>query len=141
MLAFPPDQMFNTADQLSSFLMHLRLAYRASNSYHNFQHALDVFQATHMYLRCAGVVPPVAILRIPASDPRGKWRPHHEVPSTWVGILTKEDIFALYIAAIGHDVGHPGFNNIFMVRNIYVYMYNNASRVTFEKTNTLTLSY
>lgn len=96
--------------------MHLRQAYRASNSYHNFQHALDVFQATHMYLHRAGVVPPVRLLLIPESDSRGRWRVDSEVRATWVGLLTKEDIFALYIAAVGHDVGHPGFNNIFMVR-------------------------
>lgn len=101
--------------QLSSFLLHLRQAYRATNSYHNFQHALDVFQATHMYLRTAGAVPPVSILHFPESDPRGRWTAHDELKTTWIGILRKEDIFALYIAAVGHDVGHPGFNNIFMV--------------------------
>ena len=68
-----------------------------------------------MYLRTAGAVPPVAILHIPESDPRGRWRAHDELRATWIGILRKEDIFALCIAAIGHDVGHPGFNNMFMV--------------------------
>lgn len=102
--------------QLSSFLLHLRAAYRAANSYHNFRHALDVFQATHVYLRFAGIVPPVSILHIPESDPRGRWRVNAEVQgTTWVGILRKVDVFALYIAAVGHDVGHPGFNNMFMV--------------------------
>ncbi|THG98745.1 hypothetical protein EW145_g7374 [Phellinidium pouzarii] len=100
--------------QLSSFLLHLRHAYRATNSYHNFQHALDVFQATHIYLRSAGVVPPVAILHLSDLDPRGHWRAHDEIRASWVGILRKEDLFALYIAAVGHDVGHPGFNNMFM---------------------------
>ncbi|KAI5122635.1 hypothetical protein M0805_008721 [Coniferiporia weirii] len=100
--------------QLSSFLLHLRQAYRATNSYHNFQHALDVFQATHIYLRSAGAVPPVAVLHWSESDPRGRWRAHDEIRATWAGILRKEDLFALYIAAIGHDVGHPGFNNMFM---------------------------
>ncbi|KAL5522537.1 hypothetical protein ACEPAG_8553 [Sanghuangporus baumii] len=103
-----------TLEQLTSFLLHLRQAYRATNSYHNFQHALDVFQATHMYLRSAGAVPPVAILHIPDSDARSRWKPHDEIKATWIGILRKEDIFALCIAAIGHDVGHPGFNNMFM---------------------------
>ena len=29
--------------------------------------------------------------------------------------LGNRELFALYIAAIGHDVGHPGFTNNFMV--------------------------
>ena len=30
--------------------------------------------------------------------------------------LRPEDIFALVVASIGHDVGHPGVNNMFLVR-------------------------
>jgi len=29
--------------------------------------------------------------------------------------LRPEDIFALLVASIGHDVGHPGVNNMFLV--------------------------
>lgn len=29
-------------------------------------------------------------------------------------LLRPKDIFALLIASIGHDVGHPGVNNMFM---------------------------
>ena len=100
-----------TIAQMGSFLVHLRQAYRSSNSYHNFQHALDVFQATHMYLRKAGAVPPVSFL---LTDSNVKWRPP-PIRNSVVAILRNEDLFALCIAAVGHDVGHPGFNNIFMV--------------------------
>lgn len=31
--------------------------------------------------------------------------------------LRPEDIFALLVASIGHDVGHPGVNNMFLVRS------------------------
>lgn len=31
-------------------------------------------------------------------------------------ILTKEDVLALCLAAVGHDAGHPGLTNAFMVR-------------------------
>lgn len=31
-------------------------------------------------------------------------------------ILRPRDIFALLIAAIGHDTAHPGVNNAFLVR-------------------------
>jgi hypothetical protein len=44
-------------DRISSFLCHLRLIYRSQNFYHNFQHALDVLQATHTYMRSASMVP------------------------------------------------------------------------------------
>ena len=29
--------------------------------------------------------------------------------------LRPQDLFVIYIAAIGHDVAHPGFTNVFMV--------------------------
>ena len=74
-----------------------------------------------MYLRSAGAVPPISILHQPESDPHGRWKAHGELAASWIGILRKEDIFALYIAAVGHDVGHPGFNNIFMVRGSSVF--------------------
>lgn len=32
-----------------------------------------------------------------------------------VRLMTPLDIFALLMASIGHDVGHPGVNNNFMV--------------------------
>lgn len=102
---------------MGHFLVHLRHAYRASNTYHNFQHALDVFQATYMYLRAAGALPPVAVLRSPEHL---RWRPDPGKLSPLVGILRNEDLFALCIAAVGHDVGHPGFNNAFMVRSPFL---------------------
>lgn len=44
------------------------------------------------------------------------WRPEKLVESNpYLACLGNQEIFALYIAAIGHDVGHPGFTNNFMV--------------------------
>lgn len=31
-------------------------------------------------------------------------------------VLRPKDIFALLIAAIGHDAAHPGVNNMFLVK-------------------------
>jgi hypothetical protein len=77
------------------------------NSYHNFEHALDVLQAAYTYLRAAGVVPPLDIL---LPDNEGKmWRAPRAFDSgPLVTVLVQEDLFVLAIAAIGHDVGHPG---------------------------------
>ncbi|KZT23622.1 HD-domain/PDEase-like protein [Neolentinus lepideus HHB14362 ss-1] len=98
--------------QLSGFLHHLRHVYRRQNSYHNFHHALDVLQATHNFLYTASIVPPVSILLNLRDRP---WRPDKNArPDPLLTCLTNEDLFALYIAAIGHDAGHPGFTNNFM---------------------------
>lgn len=44
------------------------------------------------------------------------WRPGKSTQSNpYLACLGNRELFALYIAAIGHDVGHPGFTNNFMV--------------------------
>ncbi|KAG6856940.1 hypothetical protein H0H87_011926 [Tephrocybe sp. NHM501043] len=97
--------------QITPFVHHLRRIYRLENSYHNFEHALDVLQAVFSYLRAAGMVPPLSILHIPGR----MWASSRPVNS---GVLIKSlglhELFVIYIAAIGHDVGHPGFTNAFM---------------------------
>ncbi|TBU38768.1 HD-domain/PDEase-like protein [Dichomitus squalens] len=95
---------------LATFVQHLRQLYRQGNSYHNFQHALDVFQAVYFFLYCAGVVPSVTIL---LEDGR-TWERDKTQCDPLVSCLTHEDLFALYVAAVGHDVGHPGLTNAFM---------------------------
>ncbi|KAJ3543261.1 hypothetical protein NMY22_g3212 [Coprinellus aureogranulatus] len=97
--------------QVSAFVHHLRHIYRYENTYHNFEHALDVLQAIQCYLNTAHMVPSVTILL----QPGRMWKPSRKQNSdTLVGTLGLRDIFALYIAAIGHDVGHPGVTNVFM---------------------------
>jgi hypothetical protein len=91
----------------------MRHVYRHQNSYHNFEHALDVLQAIHMFLRSAGRVPPASILFEP--DTR-TWTPKQSAGKpALVDYLTPADLFCLYVASIGHDVGHPGVTNNFMV--------------------------
>lgn len=41
-------------------------------------------------------------------------KPKTESPSILQDVLRNSDIFALFIAAIGHDIGHPGLSNAFM---------------------------
>ncbi|CAE6369823.1 unnamed protein product [Rhizoctonia solani] len=116
-------------DQIPPFLRAVRKIYRTQNQYHNFQHALDVFQAVYWFLCRAGVVPPVQILSKAnkgASSSKfvnagvgsgqmgasGKWR--RAKTQGRIGILRNVDVFALLLAAVGHDVGHPGLSNAFM---------------------------
>ncbi|KIJ62183.1 hypothetical protein HYDPIDRAFT_176703 [Hydnomerulius pinastri MD-312] len=96
---------------ISVFLKHLRDLYCGQNSYHNFQHALDVLQASHAFLCAAEVVPPASIL----CRDGGMWRPDKRCEEDRLAFsLGNLDLFALFIAAIGHDVGHPGLTNMFM---------------------------
>ncbi|KAF9528361.1 hypothetical protein CPB83DRAFT_766981, partial [Crepidotus variabilis] len=97
--------------RITEFIHHLRRIYRYENTYHNFEHALDVLQATHCYLKSAGMVPPTAILL----EENRLFRPTKEFNgSSLVSCLGLRELFVLYVAAIGHDVGHPGFSNMFM---------------------------
>ena len=93
-------------------MYHLQTIYREANSYHNFEHAIDVFQALYHFLSQVGVVRDVQSLlsEQPREAPLVVARP----PSL-LDILEKEDILVLCIAAVGHDVGHPGLTNAFMV--------------------------
>lgn len=97
-------------EQITPFVHHLRRIYRLENSYHNFEHALDVLQAIYYYLRTAGMVPPLSILH----EPGRRWL-HKSDRGALITSLGLHDLFVLYVAAIGHDVGHPGFTNTFMV--------------------------
>ncbi|KAI0031340.1 hypothetical protein K488DRAFT_52260 [Vararia minispora EC-137] len=97
-------------ERIGELLCGLRKAYRQQNSYHNFQHAVDVLQATHHFLLSAGRVPPVSIL-MQESDKH--WVPPEGVDPL-AACLRPLDLFCLYVASIGHDVGHPGFTNTFM---------------------------
>ncbi|KAJ2925242.1 hypothetical protein H1R20_g11846, partial [Candolleomyces eurysporus] len=122
--------------QVNSFVCHLRQIYRYENTYHNFEHALDVLQATQCYLETANMVPPVTILL----EPNRTWK-SSRVPNSdaLIQTLGLRDLFALYIAAIGHDVGHPGVTNVFMVRrylSFAVGLLNSSLWPTEKRSNT-----
>lgn len=112
-----------STDSLPPLLAHLRQIYRWQNSYHNFEHALDVLQATYCYLRDAGLVPSITVLLDESHGESGAeqvthrmWKPESLLPPTSMAAsLNNLDLFVVCIAAIGHDVGHPGFTNLFMV--------------------------
>ena len=71
-----------------AFILEMSKQYKEKNTYHNFYHACDV---AHTVFRLIMV-------------------------SELHKILSPLEIFSTVVAAIGHDVGHPGVNNGFLVK-------------------------
>ncbi|KAF9972429.1 3',5'-cyclic-nucleotide phosphodiesterase [Actinomortierella ambigua] len=119
---------------LQRFVIGLRDSYHRSNPYHNFAHAVDVLQATFYFLCRMGMLPKSGtgfppILEAETSstseeDGNGNSNSNSTTTSNTTSkeprvrvhdYMRAEDIFALVVASIGHDVGHPGVNNMFLV--------------------------
>ncbi|GAA5959812.1 hypothetical protein JCM21900_001026 [Sporobolomyces salmonicolor] len=107
--------------RFKALLLSLRSAYHARNGYHNFSHAADVTQACYSFLVRMGLAPPLYLLCEDDYDAnlgqaRRKWRRNRAVEEGGMGeLLRPMDVFALMVACIGHDVGHPGLTNAYMV--------------------------
>ena len=83
-----------------------RAAYNAFVYYHNFRHVVDVMQAVFYFLIQIGTLPPYP--PTPASAGLSEVSPI-------AALLKPFDALTLLVSAIGHDVGHPGVNNAFLV--------------------------
>ncbi|KAH8552541.1 hypothetical protein BGW37DRAFT_423915 [Umbelopsis sp. PMI_123] len=94
-----------TKDNLYELILDIYKSYHETNPYHNFSHAVDVLQTTYYYLCQIGVLEP---LYPSAVRPRSKPACVSQLPVR--DIIRPCDIFALLMASIGHDVGHPGIN-------------------------------
>lgn len=46
----------------------------------------------------------------------GASREHDNARLAFHGLLRPQDVLTVMIGAMGHDVGHPGLSNVFMVR-------------------------
>lgn len=92
--------------ELKTFLLACRAAYNAFVHYHNFRHVIDVMQAVFYFLLQIGSIPPF---------PDSSTSPQPQNPSSIAALLKPFDALTLLISAIGHDVGHPGVNNAFLV--------------------------
>ncbi|KAH7381693.1 hypothetical protein BKA66DRAFT_570817 [Pyrenochaeta sp. MPI-SDFR-AT-0127] len=94
-----------TEDELVVFLLASRTAYNEFVKYHNFRHVVDVLQALFHFLVRIGTLPPYPLNITSTSTPK----------SPIAELLKPFDALTLLISAIGHDVGHPGVNNAFLV--------------------------
>ncbi|KAL1311716.1 hypothetical protein AAFC00_001816 [Neodothiora populina] len=94
-----------STDDLTTFLMACRKAYNDFVLYHNFRHIVDVLQATFYFLLKIGLLPPY---------PDGEYADRTNLAPV-ATLLTPFDALTLLVSAIGHDVGHPGVNNAFLV--------------------------
>jgi hypothetical protein len=66
----------------------------------------------------AGVVPPFAELGELNGRPARPWQRPQQGLGRAGEVLRPEDVFAVVVAAIGHDAAHPGLSNVFMVRDL-----------------------
>lgn len=96
-----------SAADLRTFLKASRTAYNGFVNYHNFRHVIDVMQAIFYFLIQLGTLPP-----FPSSSAQPDVG--REI-SPIAALLKPFDALTLLITAIGHDVGHPGVNNAFLV--------------------------
>lgn len=90
-------------DKLEAFLNQVRSSYNSGNPYHNEKHGLDVFHSSFVQY---------------------KYGQARELLN-----LTQLDILAISIAALCHDIGHPGFTNNFHINSIsdFALEYNDKS--------------
>ncbi|KAI9299602.1 hypothetical protein BJ944DRAFT_152955, partial [Cunninghamella echinulata] len=120
----PPELSHFTVsqDQLYDFIIDLANAYHDDNPYHNFAHAVDVLQCIYYFLNQLGIFPT-----------------KNKKKTIYQKILKPKQAFALLISAIGHDAGHPGVNNMFLInsRTPLAVMYNDRS--VLESLHSMTL--
>lgn len=112
----------NNLDQVTRLLFAIRAIYHAPNPYHNYIHAIDVLQATYSFLIALGLAPPFSYIRNLGPNTAPWKRPIEKtMASQGPGsrrarqVFRPQDVFGILLAAMGHDVGHPGLSNAFMV--------------------------
>ncbi|ORX93042.1 HD-domain/PDEase-like protein [Basidiobolus meristosporus CBS 931.73] len=96
-------------EMLHRFILAIRAAYCNPNPYHNFYHAVDVLQCTYYILRSTGLIgrPDGGSSHFDNHSDQAKCRIQQ--------LLSPNDVFALMVASLAHDLGHPGVNNAYMI--------------------------
>ncbi|KAI8646889.1 hypothetical protein BD408DRAFT_449479 [Parasitella parasitica] len=114
--------------QLYDFIIDLASVYHDENPYHNFAHAVDVLQCLFFMLCELSVLPFTK-----------KHKTSSKMSRKPQDLLRPKDVFALLIAAIGHDAAHPGVNNMFLINssNPLATLYNDRS--VLESLHSMTL--
>lgn len=106
--------------ELMTFILAARRQYKHEREvhYHNWRHAIDVTQSLYCFLCDVRLCPP--------SDDDA---PKKKDLSALERLLTPFDALVLLVSAVGHDVGHPGVNNAFLVasNNQLAHVYNDKS--------------
>lgn len=90
-------------EHLPAFLETLESRYDTSNPYHSNVHAADMTNAVYFMFESCGL----------------QERVH----------ISETSVTCMYLAALGHDVGHPGYNNNFLInfRHDYAITYSDRS--------------
>lgn len=129
-----PDFVIPTSNQLLAFVFMVRDTYKNGNPFHNFRHAVDVLQSCFHYL--------IRLLCLPRfkqfeEEPRADEmailtgsKPvlrHTQLVAVEMGVaaakpstvphLNAMQALGLLVAALGHDVGHPGVTNAFLIKH------------------------
>lgn len=93
-------------EHLPAFLETLESRYDANNPYHSNIHAADMTNAVYFMFENCGLQE-----RVQISD---------------------DMITCMYLAALGHDVGHPGYNNLFLVNSRHEHAITYSDRSVLE---------
>lgn len=128
-----PEAVPSDRDLLALVLL-LRNAYIPTNPFHNFRHAVDVVHACFHFLVRLGCLPKFQQW-VEVSDDEKLWQsdtPLFQSDESFDGPLTLVPLLlsstetpplnpiqtlAILVAALGHDMGHPGLSNAFMVKH------------------------
>lgn len=125
------DETINLSpNELMGMIFMVRDTYKNGNPFHNFRHAVDVLQACFHYVIRLGYLPSFTQFQ---TDPKAdeliclyseKFGNAVElIPMTKLSKTRDEtnlnlyQTLALLLAALGHDVGHPGVTNAFMIKH------------------------
>ncbi|KAI8987944.1 hypothetical protein BDF20DRAFT_998486 [Mycotypha africana] len=131
-------QRYFSEEQLYNFVIELSMSYHDENSYHNFAHAVDVLQCMYFFLQQLDLTASLS------SRNANIAQQHSSSPVSsqfdYSTLLRPLDIFALLVAALGHDSSHPGVNNGFLIDTSapLSYLYNDQS--VLEHFHAMTLS-